>query len=199
MTKNNTNEYKNYTREIRLTVAVIVWTGLVWLLLGADMVAILRDQLGAGDYTLAGSQVVFMLVIALMQVSILVYFMARLGQLRRHQKRHAGRRRPRGILGQDFFGNQMHVFPRLRRMREPLAGPVSTSGKSGFPNIRLTPSTGSPPSGRIARMLAISRKSSPEVRPRSGNPGRSPRDIPGHRRGGRLRVEASRAHRPDSG
>ena len=87
--KNNNSSYKNYrsyTREIRLTIAVIVGTGLVWLFLGADMFAMLGAQLRAGDYTAAGGQVVFMLVIALMQISILVYFLSRLGQLHRHRE-----------------------------------------------------------------------------------------------------------------
>jgi cellulose synthase/poly-beta-1,6-N-acetylglucosamine synthase-like glycosyltransferase len=85
MTKNNSNEHKNYTREIRITIAVVAFTGLVWLLLGADMVRILESQLQAGDIASAGSQAVFMLVIALMQCSILVYYLARLGQLYRHR------------------------------------------------------------------------------------------------------------------
>jgi cellulose synthase/poly-beta-1,6-N-acetylglucosamine synthase-like glycosyltransferase len=86
MTKNNSNEYKTYTREIWLTIAVTAWTGLVWLLLGEDMVSIMGDQLRAGDYASAGSQAVFILVIGLMQCSILVYFLSRLGQLRRHRR-----------------------------------------------------------------------------------------------------------------
>ena len=86
MTKNKTKEYKDYTREIRLTIAVIVWTGLAWLFLGADMITMLGEQLRAGDYTAAGSQAGFMLIIAVMQFSILVYFLSRLGQLHRHRR-----------------------------------------------------------------------------------------------------------------
>ena len=92
MTKNNSNEHKNYTREIRLTIAIIVWAGLAWMMLGADMVAILDDQLGAGDYGAAGGQIVFMSIIAVLQFSILVYFLARLGQLHRHRRHRVPQR-----------------------------------------------------------------------------------------------------------
>ena len=89
MTNNKTVANKYYTREIRLTIAVITLTGLAWLLLGAEMIALLGDQLRAGDYAAASNQAVFMLVITLMQVSILVYFLTRIGQLRRHRKHRA--------------------------------------------------------------------------------------------------------------
>ena len=82
----------DHTREIRLTFAAMCFMVVVWLLLGADMFDILASQLGVGDFRAAGNQAVFMAIIAFMQFSVLVYLLARLGQLYRHRSH-----RPRGI------------------------------------------------------------------------------------------------------
>jgi cellulose synthase (UDP-forming) len=75
----------DHTRELRLTIAALCFMAVVWFLLGADMLTILTSHLGVGDFQAAGNQTVFMAIIAFMQFSVLVYFLARLGQLYRHR------------------------------------------------------------------------------------------------------------------
>ena len=90
----NASGHLSHTAEIRLTFATLLFMGIVWSLLGADMLSILSGQLGRGDLVAAGNQSVFMAIIAFMQFSVLVYFLARLGQLYRHRNH-----RPRQLDG----------------------------------------------------------------------------------------------------
>jgi cellulose synthase (UDP-forming) len=85
MDDTNSGKCLGDTRELGLTFAALAWTGVVWLLLGADMFNILTAQLSNGDFFGAGNQAVFMVIIAFMQFSVLVYFLTRLSQLYRHR------------------------------------------------------------------------------------------------------------------